>query len=108
MSSNIIWSEFASSELGEIYKYHLSIAGKKIAQQIVKEILADVRRLSTNTKIGAVESQITSSLTNYRRIICNNYKIIYSIQELENRIEISDVFDVRQNPIKMSRNKNDK
>jgi len=37
----------------------------------------------------------------FRYIVFKNYKIIYWINIKKNWIEISDVFDTRQNPIKM-------
>jgi mRNA-degrading endonuclease RelE of RelBE toxin-antitoxin system len=42
---------------------------------------------------------------NYRYIVCGNYKIIYSVDIEEQLIKIADVFDTRQNPIKIKRNK---
>jgi hypothetical protein len=38
-------------------------------------------------------------------MVYKNYKIIYWINEPENRIGIVDVFDTRQNSIKLKRNK---
>jgi plasmid stabilization system protein ParE len=40
----------------------------------------------------------------FRYMIYKNHKIIYLVNLEENLIEIYDVFDTRQNPIKMNRN----
>ena len=40
-----------------------------------------------------------------RYLVYKNYKVIYWINEKENRIEINDVFDTRQNPTKIKRTK---
>ena len=39
----------------------------------------------------------------YRYIVCDNYKIIYSVNIELKLIKIADVFDTRQNPIKIKR-----
>jgi len=39
----------------------------------------------------------------YRYLVYKNYKIIYWINTAKNRIDIIDVFDTRQNPVKISR-----
>ncbi|SNA79961.1 Putative plasmid stabilization system protein (fragment) [Flavobacterium psychrophilum] len=41
----------------------------------------------------------------YRYIVCDDYKIIYSVDIKLKFIKIADVFDTRQNPIKIKRNK---
>jgi len=41
----------------------------------------------------------------YRYYVCYRYKIIYSIDSKSKFIKIADVFDCRQNPAKIRRNK---
>ena len=41
----------------------------------------------------------------FRYLLYKNYKIIYWLNIKENRIEINDVFDTLQNPIKIQREK---
>jgi len=41
----------------------------------------------------------------FRYLIYKNYKIIYWYNQHKNWIEINDVFDTRQNPIKIRREK---
>ena len=103
MRYQIIWSDFAIIELDAIFSYYKEKANKKVAQRLVAGIFSETKRLESYPETGAFEGQIVSDKRKYRRIIYNNYKIIYWINVDQNRVEISDVFDVRQNPIKMSR-----
>ena len=41
----------------------------------------------------------------FRYLLYKNYKIIYFDDKLELLIKVYDVFDTRQNPIKLKRNK---
>ena len=58
-----------------------------------------------NPRIGAKEGLLDSRVIEYRYIIVGNHKIIYSIDEQNCKIKIADVFDTRQNPIKISEEK---
>ncbi|SFG49171.1 ParE toxin of type II toxin-antitoxin system, parDE [Algoriphagus hitonicola] len=61
--------------------------------------------LKKNPKIGRIEELLKERKERFRFLIYKNYKLIYWINKKENRIEIVDVFDTRQNPIKISRGK---
>ena len=52
-----------------------------------------------------IEDLLIDREDDYRYIVCDNYKIIYSIDIKLKHIKIADVFDNRQNPIKIKRNK---
>ena len=41
----------------------------------------------------------------YRYLVCDKYKIIYSVDVELKLIKIADVSDTRQNPVKMKRTK---
>jgi len=41
----------------------------------------------------------------FRYLVYKNYKIIYWVNQVKNHIEITDVFDERQNPTKVKRTK---
>ena len=55
--------------------------------------------------IGQQEELLSHRKEKFRYLVFKNYKIIYWFNEQKNRIEISDVFDARQNPIKIKRQK---
>ncbi len=55
--------------------------------------------------IGQQEELLSHRKEKFRYLVFKNYKIIYWFNEQKNRIEISDVFDARQNPVKIKREK---
>jgi plasmid stabilization system protein ParE len=46
----ILWSEFASNTLSEIYTYYKEIAGKNIAGKIKTDIFSATRQLEKHPK----------------------------------------------------------
>lgn len=105
MELRVFWTDFAKSELKNIFDYHKEKVSVKIAKQIVEQIVVTADELKSFPEMGAVEELLQSSPENFRYIINTNYKIIYWINKTKERIEIVDVFDTRQNPIKISRKK---
>ncbi len=95
----IIWTDFAIQNLKDIFDYYSAIANKKVANKIKQNIFKSVNLLVSYPELGQVELYLEKLNKRYRYVLSGNYKIIYKIQD-ENII-ISDVFDVRQNPIKM-------
>lgn len=105
MELKVFWTDFAKSELKNIFDYHKEKVNVKIAKQIVEQIVVTADELKSFSEMGAVEELLQSRPENFRYIINTNYKIIYWINKAKEQIEILDVFDTRQNPIKISRKK---
>ncbi|MEG1022784.1 MAG: type II toxin-antitoxin system RelE/ParE family toxin, partial [Myroides sp.] len=101
----VYWTDFAKNELKDIFDYHKGKINIKTANQITKQIVVHGNRLENFPEMGVVEELLKNRPENFRYIISTNYKIIYWINIGKERIEIIDVFDTRQNPIKISRNK---
>ena len=101
MEFNIVWSKFAEYQIDNIYDYYNRNATNKVALNIVREIIKSVDILKTSQFIGKREELLVDRVLEYRRLIHKNYKIIYTIDTKEKSIKISDVFDMRQNPIKI-------
>jgi len=99
----IIWTDFAIENLKDIFDYYSNKANKKVAHKIRKQILASTKQLINNAKSGQIELNLKKLNQNHRYIVCGNYKVIYKIQN--NKIIINDIFDGRQNPIKMNDDK---
>lgn len=97
----IIWTNFAISELKNIYLYHKMAASEKVADNIKKSIFNTVKKLSKQPLIGAVEENLIDLNQEHRYLVSGNYKIIYRI--IGSDVYITDVFDCRQNPQKMKR-----
>ncbi|MDR6157024.1 toxin ParE1/3/4 [Chryseobacterium sp. SLBN-27] len=90
----IIWTDFAIENLKIIFEYYAEKANKKVAHKIRKQILYSTRQLIQNPKSGQIELYLEKLNDQYRYIL-----IIYKVNG--NYIVISDIFDTRQNPIKM-------
>jgi len=96
----IVWTDFAIKNLKSIFDYYVTKANRKVAHKIRKQILDSTKQLVKNPESGQLELYLEKLNLNHRYILIKNYKIIYRI--LHNQIVISDIFDVRQNPIKMN------
>jgi len=105
MALNIIWSEFAETQLDEIYDYYEKKAGTKVAKKLVRGIINEPKELIKLPLIGQKEELLKQRETEYRYLIFKNYKLIYSVDNQNGYIKIADVFDTRQNPIKLKRTK---
>lgn len=105
MDFTIIWSSFAENELEKIFQYYIENASLKVAQNLIEKIISEPNKLLSLPEITQVEELLLDRENHYRYLICNNYKIIYSIDYSEKYIKIADVFDTRQNPVKIKRTK---
>lgn len=105
MAFKIIWSNFAETELDKIYAYYAEIASLKVARNIIEKIISEPNRILSHPEITQVEELLSEREDNYRYLVCDNYKIIYSIDTKQKLIKIADVFDTRQNPMKIKRTK---
>jgi plasmid stabilization system protein ParE len=95
----VIWSDFASTSLYDIYKYYKEAAGKNVARRIKSRIFYAARHLNRHPESGQIEPNLNQLGENHRYIVEGNYKIIY--KKVIDGILITDVFDTRQDPIKM-------
>ena len=105
MSFKVVWSNFAESELDKIFEYYVEKASLKVAKKIIQNILNEPNRLIDNSEIFQREDLLINRENIYRYIVCDNYKIIYSVNLELKLIMIADVFDTRQNPIEIKRTK---
>jgi toxin ParE1/3/4 len=101
----IVWSDFAESQLDKIFQYYVENVNVEVAQNLLLKIIAEPNKLLSNPEIMQIEDLLLDRENNYRYIICKSYKIIYSIDENQKLIKIADVFDTRQNPIEIKRTK---
>lgn len=101
MEFEIVWSKFAESEIDDIYTYYSEKATEQIALNIIIGIVHSADILKTSHFIGQIEKLLKDRDLEYRYLVHNNYKLIYTVDMKEKLIKISDVFDTRQNPIKI-------
>ncbi len=105
MGLTIHWTDFAKNELKNIFDYFHQKTSLKIAKQISLQIVEKADSLSDFPEMGAIEELLKDRPQNFKYIVSTNYKIIYWVNKTKNRIEVVDVFDTRQDPVKISRNK---
>ncbi|WCO00248.1 type II toxin-antitoxin system RelE/ParE family toxin [Psychroserpens ponticola] len=105
MELKLFWTNFSQRELEKIYEYYRDKAGTRIAKKLINGIHSETLKLKSQPKIGQTEDLLKNRKQEFRYLVFKNYKIVYWINDKENRVEINDVFDTRQNPIKMERTK---
>lgn len=77
----------------------------ELQKKIIKEIISEPNKLTSSTFSTQIEDLLIDRENKYHYLTCNNYKIIYCIDQENKQIKISDVFDTRQNPLKIKRTK---
>lgn len=103
MEFKIIWSEFAETQLDKIYIFYEKKANYRVATRLVKGIINEPKKLLKAPDIGQEEGLLKERSNQYRYLVFKNYKLIYSVDRKNGFIKIADVFDTRQNPIKIKR-----
>jgi plasmid stabilization system protein ParE len=101
MGLTIFWLQLAEDKLNDIYSYCKSKAGKTTALKIVNGIVDMTIDLNRNPFIGQKEDSLSGRKQEFRYLLFSHYKIIYWVNNESERIEIANVFDTRQNPIKI-------
>ncbi len=105
MKLKVVWSDFAEKQLDEIYEYYLTQISAITAKKIAQSILSQTEVLKDNPYLGQKENLLINRKIEYRYLVYTNYKIIYSIDEQNDLVKIADIFDSRQNPVKITRRK---
>jgi toxin ParE1/3/4 len=95
----VIWTDFASNSLFEIYNYYKGVADENVAQRIKFRIFRATRQLIKHPLSGQIETNLQKLHEDHRYLIEGNNKIIY--KRIKEGILITDVFDTRQDPIKI-------
>ena len=105
MGLKIYWTDLSKIEMKSIYFFLKREGNKDIAKKITKEITTEIKLLINQPYIGKIEQLLVGSSKEFRSLIHNNYKILYWINLDKNQIEIWDIFDCRQEPLKIKRTK---
>jgi len=96
----ILWSEFSIKLLSEIYTYYKEKASPSVAKKIKTDILTATKQLKKHPESGQIELNLEKLNEGYRYLVKGNYKIIY--KAISEGLLITDIFDTRQDPIKLS------
>lgn len=106
MVYKIVWSKFSEQQIDEIFLYYQEKSKSyEVAQKIMVKILLAPDKLINTPRIGQREISLEYKNIEYSYIIESNYKIIYSINDESLQVRIVDIFDTRQNPLKIEREK---
>ncbi len=101
MELTVFLLQLAENKLDDIYEYYKFKANKRVAKRIVTAIADKTDILAKQLEIGQIETYLSHRLVEYRYLVQDNYKIVYWNNKSANRVEIANVFDTRQNPVKM-------
>ena len=96
----ILWTDFAQHSLAEIYKYYKEVASENVARKIKTDIFTTTRQLEKHPQSGQIEETLKRLEEDHRYLVKGNYKIVY--KEVKEGILITDVFDTRQDPVKIN------
>ncbi|MBL4652569.1 MAG: type II toxin-antitoxin system RelE/ParE family toxin [Flavobacteriales bacterium] len=102
MELTVLWTRFAENKLEDIYNYYKKEVGLNLASKMITNIIDSTISLKHSPRIGQIEHLLAQRKQEFRYLIVKNYKVIYWIEEDKRQIKIANVFDCRQNPIKLS------
>lgn len=105
MELEVYWAQIAEDKLEDIYNYYKLKAGKRIAKKLINGIVDITIDLHKQPEIGQIEFLLNKLKQEFRYLVFKNYKIVYWINSDFKRIEIANVFDCRQDPIKINETK---
>jgi len=105
MELEIYWTDFSKKELKNIFDYYKGKASLNVARNLVIGITKETTKLRKQPTIGQEEELLEKDSRGFRYLVFKSYKIIYLVNLEKNRIEVFDVFDTRQSPVKMKRGK---
>lgn len=97
----VIWTDFATDSLYEIFKYYKEAASKNVAHRIISRIFSATRQLSKYQLMGQSEPNLLKVGEGHRYLVEGNYKIIY--KKVIEGILITDIFDTRQDAVKIQK-----
>lgn len=100
----VIWSNEALHDL-EILHDFLAQESVLAARRITENILTRTRQLETFPESGATQKLRKKSKTTYRYLVEGNYKIIYRYDQTLHAVFVETIFDTRQDPPKLERNR---
>ncbi|MGX1024348.1 type II toxin-antitoxin system RelE/ParE family toxin [Flavobacterium sp. CS20] len=105
MALEVYWTEFSERELENIFNYYKNKVNLNVAKTITDGIYNEALKLEHQPEMGQIEELLSKRNQDFRYLIYKNYKIIYWINYSKGKVEINDVFDTRQNPTKIERNR---
>lgn len=96
----LVYLPSARKHLREAMEYLHREAGPQVVARVRSGILDEAERLKQFPRGGQEEEYLSHLGKGHRRIVQGNYKVIYRIEG--ETIYVTDIFDTRRNPAKMS------
>ncbi len=96
----LVYLPSARKHFREAMEYLHREAGPRVVAKIRAKILDEVERMKQFPKGPQEEEYLTHLGLGHRRAVVGNYKIIYRTEG--DTIYVTDIFDARQDPAKMS------
>lgn len=96
----IVWSEFASGMLKGTYLYHKKFAGIRIAKSLKSNIFRSLTQLKEYPDSGQIEPTLEVLKEGHRYVVSGHIKVVY--KKVREGILITDIFDTRQDPVKIN------
>lgn len=94
---NIIFTEMAKSDLIEIYNYIFAVLEEpQIASKLMRRIEKKIFQLSEEP-YKCMEIHINNKNKAYRRLVVENYVVLYRVVDEKNQIIIFHIFNSRKN-----------
>jgi hypothetical protein len=103
MGLTIYWTDFSEKELQTIFSYKQEKITIQIAPEITEGVVKEIDIFENNLCIVQKEAFLKDRKNEFRYLIHGNYKAINRINLDKNQIEIWDVFNCRQEPLKIKR-----
>lgn len=101
MELEVYWLELAENKLEDIYIYYSVKASERAAKKLINGIVDSTIGIEKQPEIGQIEISLEHRKQEFRYLVFKNYKIVYWINYDFRRIEITNVFDTRQDPQKI-------
>ncbi len=95
----LVYTPQALESLTEALEFIAPNVSTQILHSIRDRILSRADKLVNSPLAGRKEEYLAHLGMNHRRVIESHYKIIYRIKD--NCIYVTDIFDTRQDPLKM-------
>ncbi len=101
MELEVYWLELAENKLEDIYIYYSVKASERVAKKLINGIVDSTIGIEKQPEIGQIEISLKHRKQEFRYLVFKNHKIVYWINYDFKRIEITTVFDTRQDPQKI-------
>ncbi|WP_455637605.1 type II toxin-antitoxin system RelE/ParE family toxin [Parabacteroides sp.] len=99
----IHWKDGALDDFKQITAWYYNDRSSKAADKFVQNILHCIDLLSMNPLMGHPEDFPDSNLSNYRSLVAHPYyKIVYSLDVVNSILDITAIWDCRQDDKKLS------